>query len=120
MWSVYVHIFPNGKYYVGITSKKPELRWGCNGNNYFGQTYLYNAIKKYGWNNIEHEVVAQNLTEDEAKNFEMVLISKLNSKNPNGYNLTDGGNGVKGFGCFGSKNGMYGKKHSEETRKKIS
>lgn len=120
MWSVYVHIFPNQKYYVGITSKKPELRWGHKGNNYCRQTYLYNAIQKYGWDNIEHDIIASNLTEDEAKKFEMVLIDKLDCKYPNGYNLTSGGDGVKGFGCFGEKNGMYGKIHSEETKQKIS
>ena len=120
MWSVYVHIFPNKKYYVGITSKKPEARWGHNGNNYCGQSYLYNAIKKYGWDNIEHEVIASNITEEEAKNFEMVLIEKLNCQYPNGYNITAGGNGVKGFGCYGEKNGMYGKTHSKKTRQKIS
>lgn len=120
MWSVYVHIFPNQKYYVGITSKKPELRWGYKGHNYCRQTYLYNAIQKYGWDNIEHDVIAENLTEDEAKKFEIVLIEKLSCQYPNGYNLTSGGDGVKGFGCFGEKNGMYGKTHSDETRQKIS
>ena len=120
MWSVYVHIFPNNKYYVGITSKNPELRWGHKGHNYCKQTYLYNAIQKYGWDNIEHDIVASNLTEEEAKNFEIILIEKLNCKYPNGYNMTDGGNGVKGFGCFGEKNGMFGKTHSEMTKQKIS
>ena len=32
-WIVYVHIFPNGKLYFGITSKKPNARWE-NGNGY--------------------------------------------------------------------------------------
>lgn len=120
MWSVYVHIFPNQKYYVGITSKIPALRWGHKGHNYCRQTYLYNAIQKYGWDNIEHDIIAENLTEHEAKQFEIVLIEKLNCKHPNGYNITLGGNGVRGFGCFGEKNGMYGKTHSEETKQKIS
>ena len=30
-YSVYLHIFPNGKVYVGITKFKPEYRWN-NGN----------------------------------------------------------------------------------------
>ena len=25
---VYIHIFPNGKRYVGLTSQNPERRWG--------------------------------------------------------------------------------------------
>lgn len=50
------------------------------------------AIKKYGWDNIEHEVVASNLNKDEASNFERLLISKLHSTvNENGYNIRMGG-----------------------------
>ena len=50
MWCVYVHISPSNKYYVGITSKEPKVRWGHNGNAYQTQ-YFSNAIKKYGWDN---------------------------------------------------------------------
>ena len=32
-YTVYCHIFPNGKRYVGITKQKPEYRWD-NGNGY--------------------------------------------------------------------------------------
>ena len=32
-WTVYIHISPNGKYYVGQTCKKPTSRWE-NGNGY--------------------------------------------------------------------------------------
>ena len=48
MYSVYIHTFPNDKKYIGITSWKPELRWGANGANY-KNPYMVNAIKKYGW-----------------------------------------------------------------------
>ena len=33
-WNVYLHIFPNKKVYVGITSKPPQKRWGFLGHNY--------------------------------------------------------------------------------------
>ena len=60
---VYRHIFPNGKSYIGITSKKPNQRWE-NGKGYSktGQNAIYNAIKKYGWDNIKHEILFDNLT----------------------------------------------------------
>lgn len=120
MWCVYIHTSPSNKYYVGITSKEPKVRWGHNGNAYKTQ-YFSNAIKKYGWDNFQHEIIAENLTEDEAKNFEKVLISKLRSNERDfGYNITKGGDGVCGFGLHGELNPMYGKKHSEETLKKIS
>lgn len=57
-WCVYEHLFPNGKRYVGITSKPPKTRWE-NGAGYAkdGQPVMYNAIQKYGWDNIEHNVL---------------------------------------------------------------
>ena len=121
IWTVYIHIFPNNKYYVGITSKETKSRWGNNGNNYQHQKRLYNAIQKYGWDNIQHEIIAEHLTESEAKDFEISLISKLKSNDRQyGYNITSGGDGVLGIKHIGKENGMYGKHHSEETLKKIS
>lgn len=91
IWSVYIHTNKvNGKRYVGITSKLPEKRWQ-NGHGYKGQTF-YKAIKKYGWDNFEHEIVASNLTEDEASNFERILIRELDSFiGHKGYNVSIGG-----------------------------
>lgn len=103
-----------------LPAKNLKLGGGHNGNAYQTQ-YFSNAIKKYGWDNFQHEIIAENLTEDEAKNFEKVLISKLRSNERDfGYNITKGGDGVCGFGLHGELNPMYGKKHSEETLKKIS
>ena len=102
IWTVYIHIVPKSisgydydKYYVGITSKTVEERWKNNGCGYRTQLF-YNAIKKHKWNNIEHYIVAEHLTEHEAKEFEKVLIDKLDCNGKYGYNLTDGGDGVVG------------------------
>lgn len=101
-WTVYVHIIPKeitgydwDKYYVGITSKvKPEHRWHKDGGGYKTHKYFWNAIQRWGWNNFEHEIIAKNLTEQEAKNFEIKLISLLNTQDKHyGYNLTAGGDG---------------------------
>ncbi len=98
-WKVYIHTVPNGKKYVGITSKEPEERWRINGNGYYNHKYFYNAILKYGWDNIKHEVIYENLSESEAKNKERELIKKLNSSDRSyGYNLTLGGDGRVGKG----------------------
>ena len=75
-WSVYIHISPSNKYYVGITSKTPEERWR-NGFGYYTQSYFYNAIQKYGWDNFQHEIIAENLSGEEAKKFEIKLIKIL-------------------------------------------
>lgn len=113
-YCVYVHISPSGKKYVGQTRTKPERRWGKNGSYYlhkkkngeYAQPAFANAILKYGWENFDHEIIASNLTKEEANNFEKLLIEKLNTMNPKcGYNLREGG---------------HNSHISEETRKKIS
>lgn len=88
---VYKHSFPDGKTYVGITNQDPEARWQ-NGNGYNTQKYLYNAIQEFGWDNIEHTILYENLTEDEARRKEAMLIKKFKSTYiENGYNCTTGG-----------------------------
>lgn len=116
-WTVYVHISPSNKYYVGITSRNPTDRWGLNGCNYRKQVFN-NAIKKYGWNNIQHIIVSKNLTEKQAKTMEICLIRELKSHiSTHGYNVTQGGEGFLGFKRFGKDNSFYGKHHTDETKK---
>ena len=99
-YCVYVHTNKiNGKKYVGqtINGQNPNKRWR-DGNGYRLQCYFYRAIQKYGWDNFGHEVIASNLTKQEADNFEKLLIKKLNTTNNSfGYNITAGGEGVFGL-----------------------
>ena len=92
LWTVYVHINKiNGKTYVGITRLSSSKRWGNKGYGYRYQPF-YKAIKKYGWDNFEHFIFANNLTEDEAVKMESFLIVKLESlMSQNGYNVSLGG-----------------------------
>lgn len=92
-YSVYIHINKkNNKKYVGLTSRKPEQRWN-NGNGYRQNAHFWSAIKKYGWDNFEHEVIASRLTKQEAENFEKLLIKQLGCyKTEFGYNNDMGGN----------------------------
>lgn len=55
-FTIYKHICPNGKVYIGQTSLNPESRWQ-KGRHYKGSPYFYNAILKYGWDNIEHIIL---------------------------------------------------------------
>lgn len=97
-WTVYIHTVPKeltgyeyDKYYVGITSAGVKVRWGSKGARYKGQ-FFHRAINKYGWDNIKHEIIADHLTESEAKKFEKTLILKLKSYiDKYGYNVTFGG-----------------------------
>lgn len=88
-YTVYVHKFPNGKNYVGLTKQDVEARWGYNGWGYHKQP-IYKAIEKYGWDNIQHIILKDGLTFDEAQNLEKEKIIEFDSIN-NGYNVSPGG-----------------------------
>ena len=90
MYKVYCHTFPNGKKYIGITCQELNRRWR-DGKGYEGQP-VYNAILKYGWVNIKHEVLFDNLTKEEAEQKEIELIKALETdSHKNGYNVEEGG-----------------------------
>lgn len=112
-YCVYCHTNKiNGKKYIGITCQNPIKRWNNrNGYNPYGKSKskFYNAIQKYDWNNFEHEIIASNLTREEANNFERILITTLKTNSSDyGYNITDGGDGIARV------------KHTEEAKVKMS
>ena len=131
IWCVYIHRnIVNNKLYIGITSKRADDRWGANGCNYIkkSQPAFSNAIKKYGWDNFEHIIFADKLTEEKAKYLEILLIAMFKTnctkhKNPAyGYNMTDGGNGSSGRVCSETTRRKIGEANSnpsEETRQKM-
>lgn len=105
-YKVYMHKFPNRKVYIGMTCQEPKKRWN-NGKNYIENNYMKNAINKYGWENVEHIILFDNLTKKEAEQKEIELIAKYKSNTAKyGYNIEFGG-------CHNGKT-------SERTRKKIS
>ena len=110
MWVVYKHTSPSGKIYIGITGRENvNLRW-CNGTAYGYNKYFTRAIKKYGWKNFTHEIIKDNLTEEEAYEWEIKFIAKYKSNNPNfGYNLSSGG-----------EHGRVGTHHTISAKQKIS
>ena len=89
---VYIHLFPNRKRYVGCTQKdRVELRWRNGGSGYKCQEHLYNAIKKYKWENIEH-IVYEVDTLEEMWYLEKYLIAYYDTTNiEKGYNYSSGG-----------------------------
>ena len=93
MYTVYQHKNKiNGKIYIGITSQKPEQRWGSQGCNYKSSPHFYSAIQKYGWDNFEHNILFTDLTKEQACLKEQELIKEYNSMNREfGYNSTSSG-----------------------------
>ena len=90
-YCVYKHTCPEGKIYIGITNNI-DRRWNSCGMDYEHCTNFFYAIRKYGWINISHEVLIENLSKEEAEFLEKQYIEKYNSTNPRkGYNMTTGG-----------------------------
>lgn len=107
-YSVYVHIFPNKKRYIGITANDPIKRWNY-GIGYNQQIRMKRAVKKYGWKNIEHIILFGNLSKEEACQKEKNLIKQYKSNNPRyGYNISAGG-----------EDGNIGIKRSDKQREYI-
>lgn len=123
IYCIYKHTAPNGKVYIGQTCQIPEQRFGNNGCRYRGCTLFYNAIQKYGWDNIKHEILLEGLTQAEANEKEVKFIHEYNSNDRKyGYNLQSGGN--NGSPTLETRRKMaewqIGKVLSEETKYKIS
>lgn len=109
-FAVYCHYFPNGKVYVGLSSHTDDIyskRFGHDGCKYKEQPLVYRAIQKYGWDNIQHEIIAKYISRESALNIEKDLIALYRSnEREHGYNISPGG-----------EEGSY---HTEESRKKMS
>lgn len=77
----------NQKVYIGITSQDPNKRWN-KGAGYINCTAFYRAIKKYGWNSFEHEILYKGLSNEEALSIETTLIKYYKERNLS-YNIKE-------------------------------
>ena len=86
----------NGKVYIGFDSKWPNRKYEHKYNTNHKKQKLYHAIRKYGWNNFDWEVIYQSFDgEYTLKVMENYFITEYHSYN-NGYNETLGGEGTLG------------------------
>ena len=89
--------------------------------------YLQNAWNKHREENFKIYII-EVCSIEEVSEKEIFYIQEFGSKTPNGYNLTNGGDGTSGYTWNEEKrnaiknvgNHFYGKKHSEETKKKMA
>lgn len=98
----------NNKIYVGCCVRTPEKSI-----DYFGSGKIIKAaIRKYGKKNFSKEILEKNIaTYELLYEREIFWIKELDAKS--GYNLSAGGN----FNPFG---GMFKKKHTADSKEKMS
>ena len=102
-----------GKLYVGQTTVGLKHRWGQHKSDtkrMRGPHHLVHSMRKHGHEVFIMELLHECETKEEMDFVEMFYIAFLNTKSPNGYNLTDGGDGTQG---------RSGWKASEETKAKL-
>lgn len=112
----YVYVISNcknNKLYIGITSKTISKRLkthfeDSNHTNPNNKSHLHNAIRKYGKECFKTELLDKAFSWRKVCKLETKYIKMMNTKSPNGYNLTDGGEGAVGI------------KWNQESRRKAS
>jgi len=85
----------NNKKYIGIDSYWPKR---ISTHKYYAtvkckNTIFYKAIRKYGWDNFKWEVIKECFSKEELCESEIYYIESKNTEQPNGYNMTKGGEG---------------------------
>ena len=122
----------NGKAYIGKAmhdAKKNRIQKHFSGN---GSQLVKQAVDKYGKDVFVIEILHDGIIPELLDSYEIEAIAKYNTVAPNGYNLTTGGSGTSGRkhsletrrkmseAAMGRKAPNLGKKHSAETRRKMS
>ena len=118
---VYMHRCPNDNKYIGVTRVKTYSRFH-GGSGYRYNKEFYSDIKKYGWRNIEHIIISENIDKEQAYKLEQELIKKYNTTNfKNGYNKQNGGEKNKNTDEIKQKirNARLGTKLKETTKQKL-
>ena len=78
----------NSKVYIGRTMRKVSARAQKDGSGYKTCPKFWNAICKYGWENFELEILAQNLSYEESVRLEKYYIEQYQSNTQkHGYNI---------------------------------
>lgn len=118
---VYMFMSPSGKSYIGITNNLYDRyvshRRESNKNKNYKKKF-YAACMKYNFYNFKIYLLEHDIQDEELLKFmEVLFIEKYKTQDKNfGYNMTPGGDGTR---LFGEKNGMFGKKHTSESKEKM-
>ena len=128
MYTVYVHKnLKNEKYYVGCTRQNPSYRWN-NGKGYQTNSKMWKDIQNSDWNkDWVHGILGKFDNKQDALNYEAFLIAMLdsiengyNSSTYSSYGFTEETKRKMSKAQTGEKNHMFGKHHTEGSKKKMS
>lgn len=110
----------NGKMYIGQTIRPFSVRKYGHYKAYLNgvHTKLYDAMRKYGWDNFEFVPICSCLNVDTLNKLETFFIRHFNTVE-NGYNMYEGGDSNPMFNVE-IKNKHKKRLQSLEVRKKIS
>ncbi len=123
---VYRLQFPGNKSYIGVTK---HLKLRLKQHHDQNTQLVGSAVRKYGMENIIVSVLCRT-DRDTAYLIEKRAIERLKALVPQGYNVDSGGPGCPApieatrkkmsESRKGSRNGMFGRKHTDESKLKMS
>ena len=89
----------NGKEYIGITTKSVNGRFLCHIKEakYRGRNVLHKALRKYGAAAFDVSALVEHDSWKVLQQLERNAISEHGTLVPNGYNMTEGGEGTLGY-----------------------
>ena len=105
-YMVYAHILPNKMTYFGMSKRQPCFRWHP---LQYKTTALVPYIERYGWENIEHKVLIDGLTEQQARLVEDWFVRKATA---DGFCINERRSG----GLAKNDKKMYMKQYNEERK----
>ena len=110
------------KAYIGQTIQEPRRRWRQHNVAKSNCRGLAGAIQKYGPENFKFTVLCEASSLEELNKMEVFFIKSFKALTPSGYNLKSGGdNSIPSKESRElMRKAQLGKKHSEETKRKLS
>jgi group I intron endonuclease len=129
--TIYRHVYNvDGRSYIGQTIGIYERTKTHKRSK--DDTHFHRAVRKYGWESFTTEILHENIDTMYLDEWEMYYISKYDTFGKNGFNMTAGGSGIRGYRhteehkqhlserMKGTNNPFYGKKHSQKTLEMMS
>ena len=85
------------KAYIGQTDDFKRRMYEHKNCKKIDTSYVDRSIRKHGWHNFKVEIIIDDVPEEDLDNLEISYIAVENTMAPNGYNLTRGGGGIRGY-----------------------